>query len=122
MDKQAAPAELFSGRLRAARKLRGLTQAKLAEKTGIMRNTITYFEKGTRKPSFDNLNHLIQALDVTADYLMGRTNNPSMSTDADQIYRRIQNLSGYNKRLVVNFLNMLDDRKVVSKRNRKLTL
>lgn len=34
---------------------------------------ISHFETGTRRPSFDNLVRLVNALDVSADYLLGRT-------------------------------------------------
>ena len=35
-------------------------------------SAISHFETGTRKPSFDNLRRLADALDVTTDYLLGR--------------------------------------------------
>lgn len=88
---------VFAERLRDAReRLRGLTQAQLAEKTRLPSTSISHFEKpeGTRKPSFDNLRRLAIALDVTTDYLLGRTNDHvSVPSVEDTLYRDVQNLT-----------------------------
>ena len=52
--------------------MRELTQAQLAEKAGIPAGTISHFENEVRKPSFDNLVKLAEALAVTTDFLLGR--------------------------------------------------
>lgn len=88
---------IFAERLRDAReRLRGLTQAQLAEKTGLPSTSISHFEKseGTRKPSFDNLRRLANALDVTTDYLLGRSDDHvGTPVAADALYRDVQNLT-----------------------------
>lgn len=88
---------VFAERLRDAReRLRGLTQAQLAEKTGLPSTSISHFEnpEGTRKPSFDNLRRLANALDVTTDYLLGRSNDHvSIPIAEDALYRDVQNLT-----------------------------
>lgn len=88
---------VFAERLRDAReRLRGLTQAQLAEKTGLPPTSISHFEnpEGTRKPSFDNLRRLANALDVTTDYLLGRSNDHvGMPVAEDALYRDVQNLT-----------------------------
>lgn len=88
---------VFAERLRDAReRLRGLTQAQLAEKTGLPSTSISHFEnpEGTRKPSFDNLRRLANALDVTTDYLLGRSNDHvGMPVAEDALYRDVQNLT-----------------------------
>ena len=88
--------KLFAERLRDAReRLRGLTQAQLAEKTGLPSTSISHFEnpEGTRKPSFDNLRRLANALEVTTDYLLGRSNDHVGMPVADTLYRDVQNLT-----------------------------
>ena len=89
--------KLFAERLRDAReRLRGLTQAQLAEKTGLPSTSISHFEnpEGTRKPSFDNLRRLSNALEVTTDYLLGRSNDHvGMPVADDALYRDVQNLT-----------------------------
>jgi transcriptional regulator with XRE-family HTH domain len=63
----------FSKRLNAARRMRGLSQSDLASKAGLQQVAISFFETGRRAPSFGNLKRLADALEVTSDYLMGRS-------------------------------------------------
>jgi transcriptional regulator with XRE-family HTH domain len=111
MREPKAPTELFPARLRAARLLRALEQAELAAKSGLPPTSISHFEGGSRKPSFDNLRRLAEALDVTTDYLMGRADEPGVSTVSDQIYRDIQNLTDGDRELAKDFLALLANRK-----------
>ncbi len=91
---------LFAKRLRDAReRLRGLTQTQLAEKTGLPATTISHFEnpEGTRKPSFDNLRRLANALEVTTDYLLGLSDDfVTVATDS-ALYRDVQNLTDQDR-------------------------
>ncbi len=93
--------KLFAERLRDAReRLRGLTQAQLADKSGLPSTSISHFEnpEGTRKPSFDNLRRLANALEVTTDYLLGRSDDHiGMPLAADALYRDVQNLTDVDK-------------------------
>ena len=72
MARSTPPSKLFPKRLLEAREMRELTQAQLAEKAGIPAGTISHFENEVRKPSFDNLVKLAEALAVTTDFLLGR--------------------------------------------------
>ncbi len=65
--------EAFSQRLRSARELRRLSQGELADRSGLQPSAISHFETGSRSPSFDNLRRLADALTVTTDYLIGRS-------------------------------------------------
>jgi transcriptional regulator with XRE-family HTH domain len=103
MSEPKAPSELFPERLRAARKLRAMEQVELAIKAGLPPTSISHFEGGSRKPSFDNLRRLAQALDVTADYLLGRADEPGMSLASDPLYRNIQQLTEDDRRLAKRF-------------------
>jgi transcriptional regulator with XRE-family HTH domain len=93
--------KVFAERLRDSReRLRGLTQAQLAEKTGLPSTSISHFEnpEGTRKPSFDNLRRLANALEVTTDYLLGRSDDHvGMPVANDALYRDVQNLTDADK-------------------------
>ena len=72
---------IFSKRLNAARRMRGLSQCDLAEKTGLKQVAISFFETGRRSPSLGNLERLADALEVTTDYLMGRSDFAEIATD-----------------------------------------
>lgn len=61
----------FSERVRITREARGLSQADLADKTGLQPAAIAHFEAGRRSPSMKNLRVLSLALGVSADYLIG---------------------------------------------------
>jgi transcriptional regulator with XRE-family HTH domain len=92
---------VFAERLRDVReRLRGLTQAQLAEKAGLPSTSISHFEnpEGTRKPSFDNLRRLANALEVTTDYLLGRSDDyVTMPVALDALYRDVQNLTDVDR-------------------------
>jgi len=67
----------FGRRLREARDLRQLSQAELAEKARIPVAMISHFETGVRgSASADNLVKLANALEVSVDYLLGRSDDP----------------------------------------------
>lgn len=65
---------MFPQRLTAARKFRRMNQMDLARRTRLKQSAISQFETGRRTPSFHNLRRLADALEVSADYLLGRSN------------------------------------------------
>jgi transcriptional regulator with XRE-family HTH domain len=87
-------ADIFAERLRTARELRKMSQSDLAEKTGLMPSAISHFETGRRSPSFANLKALSDALKVTTDYLIGRSDSPEVSNAvAIKLLRHAQKMS-----------------------------
>ena len=95
--KKTTPPDLFPERLRQARKLRDMEQAQLAAKAQLPPTSISHFEAGSRKPSFETLRRLAQALDVTTDYLLGRVDEPNMAAEATPLYRDLKNLRNCQK-------------------------
>lgn len=55
------------------RKRQNLTQEELAEKLNISQKSISKYETGARKPSFDTLTQMAKLFDVSTDYLLGVT-------------------------------------------------
>lgn len=106
--------KIFAARLRYAREeLRKLNQAQLAEKTGLPATSISHFENpdSPRKPSFDNLQRLAKALEVTTDYLLGRADEPLQRSDAvDELYRNMQLLSEADREIAKSLIDRLVDR------------
>jgi transcriptional regulator with XRE-family HTH domain len=102
--------DVFSERLRNAREMRRLTQIELGTKANLPSTSIAHFEAGSRKPSFDNLRKLAEALEVTTDYLLGRVAEPSMAEAGDVLFRDIGKLSEYDRRIAENFLKMLTNK------------
>lgn len=62
---------VFARRLRQARKAIGLGQAAFADKIGVHANTYRYYESDIKKPRFDILIEIAQALNVSIDWLVG---------------------------------------------------
>lgn len=52
------------------------TQKYVAERIGMARTTYTAYENGTKMPPPDTINNIAILLDVSNDYLMGRTDSP----------------------------------------------
>ena len=64
----------FKDRLKQMRQSAGLTQSELAEKLGVSTSTVSMYEVGSRKPSFEILEQLadFQPFPLDTDYLMGK--------------------------------------------------
>lgn len=98
----------FPDRLSKIRKKRELSQDALARKAGLPATAISHFESNTRKPSFDNLRKIADALEVSIDYLMGRTDDPDGSLPKDaEIFRDYQNMTEQDRELAKNFMAAL---------------
>jgi transcriptional regulator with XRE-family HTH domain len=108
MNMSSKPSEIFQERLRTAREARELSQGDLAQRTGLQASAVSHFETGTRKPSFDNLKRLADALRVTTDYLLGRADDmEGSSTSADQLHRHYSGLSTEYQEMADDFIKML---------------
>jgi len=110
MSESSRPTDVFPERLRTAREKRGLTQAELAKRAGLQDSAISHFENGARKPSFDNLRRLADALDVTTDYLLGRVSEIDAYAGATQLHRHGSNLTAADLDLTEQFMKLLEER------------
>lgn len=104
------PNYVFPERLRAAREKRGLNQGDLAKRAGLQGSAISHFETGARKPSFDNLRRLADALDVTTDYLLGRVTDTKALAGADRLHRHLDRLTTDDREIAEGFLKLLGDK------------
>lgn len=66
---------LFGIRLKELREEANINQEKLAEILNTYRANINRYEKRTREPDYDTLVKIADFFDVSADYLLGRTEN-----------------------------------------------
>jgi len=108
MPLSSSPTEIFKERLRTAREFRELSQGELAQRAGLQASAVSHFETGTRKPSFDNLKRLADALRVTTDYLLGRSDDMEGSaTSADALHRKYSGLSTEYQEMADSFIEML---------------
>ena len=67
----------FGERLRQIRENHHLTQKQFAEKIGSTERGIRRYESGEREPAFRVIISILDNIDVSADYLLGRSDNPA---------------------------------------------
>ncbi|MBA3670225.1 MAG: helix-turn-helix transcriptional regulator [Sphingomonas sp.] len=101
---------IFPQRLKAARDKRELSQGDLAKAAKLPASSISHFESGARKPSFDNLKRLATALNVSTDFLVGRVEQMDSVGPAEVIHRHLENLSSKDVELATDFIKMLGNR------------
>lgn len=67
----------FSEQLSSLRKDRGISLIALGEHLGITDEAVRLLEKGKRSPSFEVLCALAEYFNVSLDYLVGRSDDPT---------------------------------------------
>ncbi len=66
-------------RLKKLRKEREISQVKLAIDLNMAQNTISRYENEVRQADYETLILFADYFDVSIDYLLGRTENPSIN-------------------------------------------
>jgi transcriptional regulator with XRE-family HTH domain len=111
MTEELKPSDIFTIRLRNVREnIRKWSQSQLAERARMPPSSIAHFETGKRKPSFDTLRRLANALDVTTDYLLGRVDDPALAEAGDPLYRDMGKLTADDRDTARLFIKALADR------------
>ena len=64
-------------RLKVLREARGISQLKLAMDLNMNQNSISRYENGVRQADYKTLIALADYFDVSIDYLLERTDNPT---------------------------------------------
>lgn len=75
--------KIFSSRLRQLRG--GKSQEEVSKGIGISRGALSYYEKGERNPDINVLHSIAKYYNVSADYLIGLSDTPSLSFDIKSI-------------------------------------
>lgn len=78
-DKYNGP---FASSLRQLMEDRNITQADIASKIGVTPQTVSQYCNGISEPGYDNLVKIADYLDVSIDYLLGRTGDPNRQASA----------------------------------------
>lgn len=63
---------MLGQRIKEARLAKGLSQAELGKLIGVSKVTICWYESNSRTPTLENFEKLIEVLEITADYALGR--------------------------------------------------
>ncbi|MBL4987318.1 MULTISPECIES: helix-turn-helix domain-containing protein [Bacillus] len=107
----------------------GLTQTQLAEKVNTKKTTISNYETGYSTPSTEMLSDLAGVLQTTADYLLGRTNNPSFDgnetvneiddPDLQIAFKDASDFSEEARKQTIDFINYIKEKEKKSGRTFK---
>ena len=69
--------KFFSERLAQLRITKGLSMSALGELLGVSDEAVRLMERGKRSPSFEVLISIATYFDVSLDYLVGRSDDPT---------------------------------------------
>ena len=86
----------FGDRLKELRKGNALTQQQLADRLGVAKSVVSYYESGDRFPSYDVLINISRTFHVTTDYLLGIER------------KRIVDLSGLSENEIAAVMNIVE--------------
>ncbi len=91
----------FGERLKMLRKGQKLTQQELANRLGVAKSVVSYYESGDRFPSYDVLIKIARTFHVTTDYLLDIERNRTID---------VTGLSEENIAVVVSVVNALKNK------------
>ncbi|MDE5994781.1 MAG: helix-turn-helix domain-containing protein, partial [Oscillospiraceae bacterium] len=77
--------EFFGERLKLLRAQKGISQEALAKKLGISKGSLGFYETCKNTPDIEVLNAVSNFFNVSLDYLLGYTENPTNDTDLQAV-------------------------------------
>jgi transcriptional regulator with XRE-family HTH domain len=95
----------FGDNMMLLRKKKKLSQAALGKIIGTSGDVVGRYEREDIKPSIDVVSNISDALEVSIDYLIGKT-NLQMDKSAVQRLERISELPDKNKDFILNIIDM----------------
>lgn len=76
---------LIGSRINSALSLRRMKQKELARVLGVTDNTVSYYVSGAKTPNAEQIIAIANALDVSADYLLGISKTKSETLIASEV-------------------------------------
>jgi transcriptional regulator with XRE-family HTH domain len=76
--------QTFGERVAELRIKSGFTQKVIGEKVGVTKSAFANYESGERHPNFETVVKIADALNVSVDYLLGRTDQPFMAVAGER--------------------------------------
>jgi len=104
--------EVLRKRITETRKSHGMNQAELAEKAGVTPAAISQIEKGTRVPTIPVLHRIANVLEVSLDYLTGKTDTSELQDllqhdDLVAFFRGFESLGSEDKEIIRKHIEFL---------------
>ena len=72
--------ESLGYRIKYLRERNNISQIEFAKKIGVSNTVLSRYESGDRKPDYDTLQMIADFFDVSTDYLLGRTDTASLTS------------------------------------------
>lgn len=101
----------FGQRLKKLREEKDISREELAQRLGISYWTLSKYETDSRSPDHETIVTIAEHLNVTTDYLLGRTNqrnpqnqNPALNNPA---LKEIESLSDESLKELENYIRLL---------------
>lgn len=108
--------ELLRQRITRSRKEKNLNQAQLAEKSGVTPAAISQIEKGSRTPTIPVLQRIASVLNVSIDYLLGKTDETELDDllhdkEVRTFFRGFQSLDSEDKETIEKMVDFFKSKK-----------
>lgn len=117
-NENAEVRSVFANRLALFRKQRGLTQAELAEKAGLIQTIISDYERGRLRPYADTVANFAAVLGVSADELLGLKETQDDAPPVSRRFlRRLEKVDSLPRRDQDALLRTIDAFLVAKNRN-----
>lgn len=86
---------IFANRLREERERLGLMQKEMAQKLEVPPNTYNGYETGKRSPSLEVARHIADTLEISVDYLLGRTDRRNITKEKSKLDPSIKTIAAH---------------------------
>ena len=108
--------DLLRQRITRSREEKNLNQAQLAEKSGVTPAAISQIEKGTRTPTIPVLQRIASVLNVSIDYLLGKTDSSELDDllhdqEVRTFFRGFQSLDPEDKETIEKMVDFFKSKK-----------
>lgn len=92
-------------KLRSARLSKGYTQQTLAERTGIGNVYLGEIERGLKMPSLNTFIRIVEALDISADFVLRDELSSGKGYILDEITHRLEQLTPKQRKTATDILD-----------------
>lgn len=97
--------ETLGCRIRKIRLERGYTQQQLGEKTGLGNVYLGEIERGLKMPSLNSFIKILEALDVSADYILRDELTSGRNYIYDELTEKLQSLTPKQRKTAADILD-----------------
>lgn len=115
--------ETIGERIKTLREIRKMTQVRLALELGVTQETISGYETGRIRPSYDILVKMANCLNTSLDYLLGRTENillsdyyKKLTEQENRLLHYFNLLSSQNRERVIGYIDALSEKDLATKK------